>query len=184
MNQLVLKYASAPQGAGIPTVGQVLFTSQQGQTYQATAVAPVAGDPTAFIVTLNKPLGGGVLATGTAPSAQENGDRITVGVNGAGANGTNFSLRMNILQGDTDHTGENGTHSVLAADYSEVKKKFFLTTADANYSAFHDVNGSGDILANDFSEVKTRFFQQMPPPPPAAAGDLFSAKRVAEEVLA
>jgi parallel beta-helix repeat protein len=189
-NQVTLKYASAPTGAGIPTVGQVLFTSQQGQTYSATAVAPVAGDPTAFVITLNQPLGGGVLATGTAPTAQQNGDRITVNVPGAGTGGNAFSLRMNVLQGDTDHTGENGTHSVLAADFSAVKKKFFKTTTDAvtgtdtDYSPFHDVNGSGDILANDFSEVKKRFFQQMPPPPPAAAGDLFSATRVAEEVLA
>jgi hypothetical protein len=189
MNQVVLKYDVAPTGAGIPTVGQVLFTSQQGQTYSATAVAPVAGDPTAFVITLNQPLGGGVLATGTAPTAQQNGDRITVNVPGAGTGGNAFSLRMNVLQGDTDHTGENGTHSVLAADFSAVKKKFFKTTTDAvtgtdtDYSPFHDVNGSGDILANDFSEVKKRFFQQMPPPPPAAAGDLFSAKRVAEEVL-
>jgi len=181
---VVLKYATPPTGSGIPQVGNVVFTSQRGVTYTATAVAPVPGDPLAFVITLNQPLGGGNPTTGVAPTANENGDRITLGAPG-GPGGTNLSLRMNVLQGDTDHTGEQGTHSVLAADFSAVKKKFFKNTndpatgADTDYSAFHDVNGSGDILANDFSEVKKRFFQQMVAPPPAAAASLFGAKRIA-----
>ena len=144
--------------------------------YTVTSVTPVAGDPTAFVVTLNKPLGGGNPTTGVAPTANENGDRITLSVPGGGAGGGNFSLRMNVLQGDTDHTGETGgTHSVLAADFSAVKKKFFkdttdTTTGDASYSAFHDVNGNGNILANDFSEVKKRFFQNLAPLDRGAGG--------------
>jgi hypothetical protein len=186
VNEVVLKYATAPTGSGVPQVGTVAFTSQRGVTYTVTSVTPVAGDPTAFVVTLNQPLGGGNPVTGVAPTANENGDRITLGVPGGGAAGGAFSLRMNVLQGDTDHTGENGTHSVLAADFSAVKKKFFkntndpVTGTDADYSVFHDVNGSGDILANDFSEVKKRFFQQMVAPPAAAtAASPFSAARIA-----
>jgi hypothetical protein len=177
MNEVVLKYATPPTGSGIPQVGNVVFTSQRGVQYTVTGVAPVPGDPLAYVVTLTQPLGGGNPTTGVAPTANENGDRITLGVPG-GPGGANLSLRMNVLQGDTDHTGENGTHSVLAADFSAVKKKFFKSTADpatgadTDYSVFHDVNGSGDILANDFSEVKKRFFQQMLPPPAEAAGSL------------
>jgi hypothetical protein len=174
MNQLVLKYEGVPAGSGVPTPNTVVFASEQGVQYTAVAVTPVAGDPTAFLVTLNQPLGGGTPATGVAPSAQQNGDRVTVALAFPDFGGTTSAVRMNVLQGDVDHTGENGTHSVLAADYSAVRKKFFKTTADAtnddaSYSPFHDVNGSGDILANDFSEVKKRFFQQMPPPPAAAS---------------
>ena len=189
VDQVVLKYANPPTGAGIPTAGNVLFTSQKGVTYTITSVTPVVGDPTAFVVTLDKPLGGGNPTTGVAPTTGENGDHITLGVNGAGAGGSNFSLRMNILQGDTDHTGEvGGEHSVLAADFSAVKKKFFKDTTspttgtDADYTPFHDVNGSGSILANDFSEVKKRFFQNLAAAA-APAGDMFSVTRVAEEVL-
>jgi hypothetical protein len=177
VNEVVLKYATAPTGSGVPQVGNVAITSQRGVTYTITSVTPVAGDPTAFVVTFNQPLGGGNPTTGVAPTANENGDRITVGVP-VGSGGANFNVRMSVLQGDTDHTGESGTHSVLAADFSAVKKKFFKSTADpvtgadTDYSVYHDVNGSGDILANDFSEVKKRFFQQMPPPPPESAGAL------------
>ena len=102
-------------------------------------------------------------------------------------------LRFDVLQGDTDHTGETGnTHTVLAADYSAVKKKFFKNTTDTtsddtSYSAFHDVDGSGSILANDFSEVKKRFFQNLAPPPAGGAAalagssitsDLFGGTRI------
>jgi len=174
-NEVVLKYSSAPTGSGVPTQGNVTVTSAKGISYSVSSVTPVAGDPTAFVVRFNQPLGGGDPATGRAPTATENGDHITVGVPGAG----NFSLRMDVLQGDVDHTGETGaSHSVLANDFSAVKKKFFknvndaATGADTDYSAFHDVNGSSDILANDFSEVKKRFFQELAPPPAAASSPL------------
>ena len=69
--------------------------------------------------------------------------------------GINYSLTLNVLQGDVDKSG-----GVVAADYSDVKKRFFKSTTStvtgtsADYSAFHDVDGSGSILANDYSEVK------------------------------
>jgi hypothetical protein len=182
LDEVVLKYATAPTGSGVPQVGSVAFTSSNGNQYTIASVTQVAGDPTAYVVRLNQPLGGGNLATGTAPTAAQNGDHVTLGVPGGAAGGSALSLRMNVLQGDTDHTGETGnTHSVLASDFSAVKKKFFKSTTDAatgadtDYSAFHDVNGSGDILANDFSEVKKRFFQQMAPAAPAAAAPLATA---------
>ena len=190
MDQMVLKYATPPTGSGVPGVGNVVFTSQQGQAYTATAVAPIAGDPTAFLVTLNKPLGGGNPTTGVAPTPQENGDRITLGIPGGG------SLRMNVLQGDLDHTGETTAsgqvHSTLAADTSALKKKFFSSTTnvgsgDAAYSVFADVDGSGSVLADDFSAVKKRFFEQLPAAPAAAAPlsstSVFSTKRITQEVL-
>jgi len=64
---------------------------------------------------------------------------------------------------------------VLANDYSDVKKKFFSSTAApgpagaTQYTVFHDVDGSANILANDFSEVKKRFFNTLPAGSAAAA---------------
>jgi len=143
-------------------------------------VRPVIGDPTAFLITLNKPLGGGNPATGAAPTVDENGDVITLGVPGGGPAGSNYSLKMNVLQGDTDHLSEGNSHVVLARDYSEIKKKFFKDTDDVpagndtDYSPFYDVDASGSILARDYSEVKKRFFQALAVPT-AAAGEGLSS---------
>jgi hypothetical protein len=87
-------------------------------------------------------------------------------------------LRLNVLQGDVDRSG-----TVLANDFSEVKKKFFKSAVapgpagDTQYSVFHDVDGSGSILANDFSEVKKRFFQTLPPAAGASAAGAVIARR-------
>ena len=80
----------------------------------------------------------------------------------------------------------NSDGSVLADDFSAVKKRFFSSTTnvgsgDAAYSAFADVDGSGTILANDTSEVKRRFFTTLPPDPSAAAP--LTVRRVTEGVL-
>jgi hypothetical protein len=167
----------------------VLGRDPVASPYTVTSVTPVPGDPTAFVLQLSKPLGGGNPTTGVAPSTAENGDYVTFGVPGGGPAGSNFSLRMNVLQGDTDHLNETvENHAVLARDFAEVKKKFFKSTLDApagndtDYSPFHDVDGSGNILARDYAEVKKRFFQSLPPPP-AAAGETFSSARIADEVL-
>jgi len=117
---------------------------------------------------------------------------ITFSISSLGVDALAVNVRMNVLQGDADHSGELGIHSVLAADFAAVKKKFFRTTADAptgsdaDYSPFADVNGDGQILANDFSEVKKRFFQNLAAPPAAAAPlilsgvskDLFSSSAI------
>jgi parallel beta-helix repeat protein len=81
---------------------------------------------------------------------------------GNGAAGGAFTFAFNVLPGDTTRDG-----SVLADDFSAVKKRFFkdttdLTAADTSYSPFCDVTGDGTILANDFSEVKKRFFDALP----------------------
>ena len=80
-----------------------------------------------------------------------------------------FRFAFNVLPGDTTRDG-----SVLADDFSAVKKRFFknstdLTTTDTSYSPYYDVTGDGTILANDFSEVKKRFFDSLPAGTPAAA---------------
>jgi hypothetical protein len=87
---------------------------------------------------------------------------------GDGSPGGDFRFRVNVLPGDTTRDG-----SVLADDFSAVKKKFFkdtadTTTGDTSYSPFHSVNGDGVILAVYFSEVKKRFFNTLPGPQPAA----------------
>jgi hypothetical protein len=95
---------------------------------------------------------------------------------GNGLGGGDFLFRANVLPGDADRS-----NSVLAQDYSDVKKKFFKTAndpgpaGDSRYSVFHDVNGDGTILAFDFSEVKKRFFNTLPVAQPTAAASLFGA---------
>jgi hypothetical protein len=81
---------------------------------------------------------------------------------GNGSQGGDFAFRLRALPGDADRNG-----TVLAIDASQVKQKFFSSTANAGtgaaaYSIFHDVNGSGSILADDFSAVKARFFTTAP----------------------
>jgi hypothetical protein len=111
-------------------------------------------------------------ATWTFPAALT-ADRVTLTLpaatadptldgDGNGTPGGDFVRRFNVLPGDV-----NGSGTVLADDYSQVKQKFFSSTASpgsgaAAYSVFHDVNGSGSILADDFSEVKKRFFDVLP----------------------
>jgi hypothetical protein len=95
--------------------------------------------------------------------AQTNGDKVRLTLPGS-----NFSLVMNVLQGDV-----NKSTSVLANDYSEVKARFFKNTKSPvtgtnDYSPFHDVDGNGSILANDYSAVKARFFQNLPSGAPAS----------------
>ena len=81
---------------------------------------------------------------------------------GNGAKGGDFDFQINVLAGDVTRS-----NSVLADDFSEVKRKFFSSTTapgtgPSAYSVFHDVNGSANILADDFSEVKRRFFTTLP----------------------
>jgi parallel beta-helix repeat protein len=172
MDQIVVRYSEAPTGAGVPTAATIDVAGEKGG-YVVVGVAPVAGDPAAFLITLNKPLGGGNPAQGVTPTADENGDRVTLTVRGGGPAGTDYARHINVLQGDTDHVGEDATHTVLARDYAEVKKRFFKNTndpaagTDADYSAFHDVDASGVILALDYAEVKKRFFHTLSPDAPA-----------------
>jgi len=112
------------------------------------------------------------------PAGQLDGewaDGVHAYPSGDGTAGGAFSFALNVLPGDVNQSG-----SVLADDYSAVKKKFFKDTADATntgYSPLHDVDGSGVILANDFSEVKKRFFDSLPPAAAGAAGATSPAAR-------
>jgi hypothetical protein len=100
--------------------------------------------------------------------------------------GSDYRVRFNVLPGDVTRSG-----AVLADDFSQVKQKFFSSTANpgagaAAYTVFHDVNGSGSVLADDFSEVKRRFFTTLPASAPSAgvaAAALGFTPRVAELVL-
>ena len=180
VNEVVLRYAAPPSGGGVPAPGTVTLTGDRaGGNYTVTAVNQI--DPQTFVLVLDRPLGS--LSTGG-----ENGVRVQLTVPQAGPGGSNYTLRLDALQGDTTRSG-----AVLADDFSDVKKKFFRSTAqpgpagDTQYTVFHDVNGSGSILADDFSEVKKRFFDSLqaatasaPAPAPAAS---FSTTRITQEVL-
>ena len=182
-NEIVLRYSAAPTGGGIPTPGTVTLTGDRaGGNYTVTAVNQL--DPQTFVLVLDRPLGS--LSTGG-----QNGVRINLVVPGGGSGGANFTQRLNALQGDVFHTGESN-HLVVANDASDVKPRFFRSTAapgpagPTQYTIFHDVDGSGNIIANDFSLVKARFFNSLQTTPfPVAAlqlasitADLFGSKRV------
>jgi hypothetical protein len=152
-------------------------------SFSATAIEPLPQLGHAYLFTLDATLGDGDLG----------GDRLVIDVNGErpdgvtavsggllldgdndGAPGGSMRARFDVSPGDTDRGG-----AVLANDFSDVKRKFFSTTANrrsgpAAYSVFHDVDGSGAILADDFSEVKKRFFQSLPPSPSQSAGSMTS----------
>jgi hypothetical protein len=176
VNEVVLRYSAPVSGAGVPTPGSIVVDGQK-QDYVVQSVTAL--DPQTYVLRLAQPLGG-------AGTAATNGDRITLTVTGGGPGGTNSTTRLSVVQGDVDRSG-----SVVANDFSDVKKKFFRSTnqpgpaGDTQYTVFHDVDGSGQIVAADFSEVKKRFFQSLPAPAPAAAlgvasvtKDLFSTASI------
>ena len=178
VNEIVLRFSVAPTGGGIPTPGTVTLTGDRpGGNYTVTAVNQL--DPQTFVLVLDRPLGN--LSTGG-----ENGVRVNMSVGGAGSGGSAYNLRLDALQGDVNHAGET-THSVVAADFSDVKNRFFRTTAQPGpagpqqYTVFHDVDGSGGILANDFSLVKARFFDSLLAAPPSSAA--LSAGGVTEDLF-
>ena len=166
MDELVVRFGSAPSGSGIPATGMILDGVRQD--YTVTAVTAL--DAQTYVLRLNTVLGG------NPATAATNGDRVKLDIPGGGAAGAPFSMRFNFVQGDVNKSG-----SVLANDYSEVKARFFQNTTNPAYSPFHDVDGSGSVLANDYSTVKARFFHNLPAAP--AGASLFSSDRVAEEVL-
>ena len=147
-------------GARVPeyVLDQALFT------YDAASRTATWALPAGTVLGADKIL----LDVDGGPDGVASGDTPLDGDND-GTPGGDFRLRIDILPGDADLSG-----SVLANDFSDVKRKFFSTTTNpgtgpAAYSAFHDVDGSGAILANDFSEVKRRFFNTLPPGEPGVA---------------
>jgi uncharacterized delta-60 repeat protein len=118
-----------------------------------------------------------VTHTGTWTFAQAlTKDRVVLALDVQSLSGGPFQLRLDVLPGDVDDSG-----SVVASDFSDVKRRFFRRAGapgpagDTQYSPFSDVDGSAAILAADFSEVKKRFFDTLPPAP-ADAGPAVSAK--------
>jgi hypothetical protein len=155
-DQVVLRY-DQPQPT-TPAATDVVLDGVRAD-YAVTEVKRL--DDQTFAVTLQRPLG-------TGPTGGVNGDRIRLSVLHGGDNGGTYALNFNALPGDVDGSG-----SVLATDYAEVKKRFFkntnsVVTGTNDYSPLHDVDASGSILATDYAEVKRRFFDALPP---AAAGE-------------
>lgn len=148
-----------------------------GVRTRAYDVAAFAYDAEAFVATwtLDEALPAdlvtlrldGTSATGVTDLAGNplngNDRRGDDGNDGGGVpHGRDYVQVLAVLPGDVNRSG-----AVLANDFSEVKRKFFSSTANegegrARYTIFHDVDGSGAILANDFSEVKKRFFSRLP----------------------
>ena len=155
LDEIVLRYGSPPTGGGIPSPGTVTLDGVRSD-YTVTSVTSL--DPQTYVLRLDRPLG-------NLPGGGENGDRVRLGVAGTGAGGGTYSLTLNILQGDVNRSG-----SVVADDFSQVRNKFFRSTAapgpagPSQYTVFHDVDGNGGILGSDFSLVKARFFDSLPPP--------------------
>jgi hypothetical protein len=176
LDQIVLRYAAPVTAAGLPQPGAVTVRGDRaGSDYTWQSVTQL--DPQTIALQLDRPLG-------TLSAGGEDGVRVTVVVPGAG--GGDYTLRLDVLQGDVDASG-----SVLAGDFSDVKKKFFRSTnspsgatADASYSPFRDVDGSGDILANDYSEVKKRFFDGFVTAAATAAGPLEPKPGVTADLFA
>jgi hypothetical protein len=125
---------------------------------------------------------GGVSSAGGALDGDWNnaGDTFP---SGDGTAGGDFRFRFNVLPGDTTRNG-----TVVADDFSDVKKKFFRSTTapgpagDTQYTVFHDIDGNGTIVASDFSEVKKRFFNTLPAGEPSAAAvaSLFGDSRLTD----
>jgi hypothetical protein len=175
VNQIVLRYAGPIGAGGVPTAGSVLVDGVRTD-YTVTGVETL--DDRTVRLTLDRPLGnvsgGGIV-----------GDRVTLTVPGAGANGGNFVQQVNVLQGDANR---DTAGRVNANDQGYVKSRLNRSTTSptsptqSSYTIFADVDASGRVNSNDQGAVKSRLNDNMPAP--AAAAGTFSAKRIAEEVLA
>jgi hypothetical protein len=94
---------------------------------------------------------------------------------GNGTPGGDFNFRFNVLPGDAHQDGQNlgEFNGVLGTDVVKVRNAQFLTTLDAAYSPFDDVNGSGNVSGIDVVAVRNRQFTGLPtgnPVAPAASG--------------
>jgi hypothetical protein len=153
----------------LPAAGSVTVDGVRSDYTVQSVTSP---EPGVVVLRLDRPLG----AQPAAAGGGENGDRVRLV-----APGVSPDVRFNVLQGDVDRST-----SVVATDFSDVKRRFFRSTAapgpagDTAYSPFADIDASGSILANDFSAVKSRFFDNLPAPAAAAP---FSASRIADDVL-
>lgn len=188
VNEVVVRYASAPTGSAIPTASTASVSGRNG-AYAITAVKAL--DPTTYVLTLAKPLGGGDPVTGAAPLAKENGDRIAVVVPGGGQGGATYSVPLTVLQGDAYHGSRTATgptrHTVNALDLYETRRRLHRTAGNVQrtstaYSVFYDLDGSGTIDARDMTEVRKRLSHDLPGPVTADSSAIRPV-RVTESVL-
>ena len=97
---------------------------------------------------------------------------------GNGTAGGDFNFRLNVLPGDPARTARTLARfdGVLGTDVIKVRNAQFLTTTDATYSPFDDVNGSGNVSGVDVVAVRNRQFTGLPVgnpvAPPASGGSL------------
>ena len=150
IGEIVVRYSSPPVLTGSPAGSTILLDGIRGN--YPTIIGEL--DPQTFVLIVDRPLGG------SPATAQTNGDLLHFSLPGGGGY---YHYDLRVLQGDADKSG-----SVVAADFSAVKTKFFRSasnpgTGTTAYSPFYDVDGNGAIVANDFSEVKRRFFHNLPP---------------------
>jgi hypothetical protein len=174
-NQVVLRYSGPLGASGLPSAASIILDGEDGD-YAVTNVEAI--DDRTVKLTLNRSLG-------SLPGGGIDGDRVVLTVPGAGPAGGNFTRAINVLQGDTSRSTQG---RVNANDQGYVKSRLNRSTAaptsgaQAAYNIFADVDGSGRINANDQGAVKSRLNDSLPTS--AFPAGIFSATRIAEEVLA
>ena len=174
-NQIVLRYSSAPTGAGIPQQGLVLDGVRSD--YVVVGVAQLS--PQTYVLRLDRPLG-------SLPGGGQDGDRVRLTVPASGPMGSSYNLTLNVLQGDADRRGGVVTSF---GDLSFVRARLNRSTENpgtsgATYTPWADVTADGVITSfADLAAVRARLNDRLPDGT-ASASALFSAERVAAELLA
>ena len=185
VNQIVVRYATAPTGSGVPQPGAITVNGSYG-AYQVTAVTPVGTDGTTFALTLDRALG--VLP---APGVGTDGDRVQLSVAGGGLGDAAFNLPINSLQGDANR----GQQRVNTTDVTLVRARLNRSVAEGTppagtqpYNGFVDLTANGVINSQDVTAVRARLNDTLPAAASAAVasgdegdaitGDLFSSTRI------
>jgi hypothetical protein len=112
---------------------------------------------------------------GNALDGEWNNGVSNFGNMGNGTAGGDFNFRINVLPGDARQDGHNlgAFDGVLGTDVIKVRNAQFLSTTDAAYSPFDDVNGNGMVQGTDVIAVRNRQFTGLPtgnPVAPAGSG--------------
>jgi hypothetical protein len=102
----------------------------------------------AFVLPLNRPLG-------TLAGLEPDGDRIRITMPGGSPTGSDFVLTLNVLQGDVNRNG-----TVLADDFSDVKKRFFDDLPPA--TAASPVVVASPVARRDRPSITTGMFSAIP----------------------
>ena len=182
VDQIVVRFVDANLG-GIPSWSEFTVDGTHG-AYQVTNVTPAGTDPFTYVLTLNRPLG--VLP---APQVGAEGDRVTLRVAGGAGGAADFTLPLNVLQGDANRA--NGR--VTSTDVTLVRSRLNRSADEATppggaqpYTAFADLNGDGRINSTDVTAVRARLNDTLAASPtiasilamPVPGAALFSARRI------